>query len=99
MNLRPRVLPVYCCCCDPARRLGWVPVSVKQPGPIRFRVGNAASDLFTGQVTAATYIETSIEWLSGSTDGRTELLVVKSGEAPIELWRLVRGFIEDRGPQ
>lgn len=97
MKLLPfgRVLPVHCCC-DPGLRLGWVPTpaSMKGPGDVRFVAGYPAKDLLTNEVHYPERIFTEVAWLEF--DGEERMLGVKSNDVPIETWRKVPGFIEDR---
>lgn len=94
MNLNPRYLPVYCCG-GPSQRLGWVPVSRtrRRPGPIVFRIGHRSKDLMTGVVTEPARLHA--EMLRFDDDGE-RILVVKGGEYPIDVWRKVPGFLEER---
>lgn len=98
MRIMPfgRMLPVHCCC-DPAKRLGWVPVPDKLHergcGPVRFQVGLPSYELLTGVVTQPDQIDTTIERLI---DGDEEYLAVKSAEQPVDVWRKVPGFLEDQ---
>lgn len=94
MNLKPQYLPVYCCC-DPSQRLGWVPVPRTRwrPGPIVFKVGHRLKDLMTGVVTEAGRLHTEMLWLDHEGE---RILIVKGGEQPVEVWRKVPGFLEER---
>lgn len=56
------MLPVHCCC-EPAKRLGWVPVSKARQriGRINFTCGYPKTDLTTGAVTRALVVYTEID--------------------------------------
>lgn len=101
MRIQPfgRVLPVHCCC-DPGLRLGWVPVPERVTAPcnIWFVAGYPAKDLLTEEVHYPERIFTEVAFLHTTTPGgRTDYqLGVKSNDVPLETWRKVPGFIEDR---
>lgn len=84
------MLPVHCCC-DPKKRLGWVPAP-STPGPRSFVVGQPSMNLLTGEVTHARILRTEVAWLDQH--GRRRL-AVKSAHEPVETWRKVAGFIEE----
>ena len=94
-----RMLPLHCCC-DPALRLGWVPRPLGVEGPCKavYVAGHPTRDLMTGEVTYPERIYTEVEILAvEQVDGTSvERLAVKSNDVPIETWRKVPGFIEDR---
>lgn len=94
MKLLPygRMLPVHCCC-EPAKRLGWVPCGADRPKPVNFVAGHPRIDLETGVVTQPAIIRTEVSVLHVDDDS---YLAVKSAEQPIETWRKVAGFIEER---
>ena len=96
MNLNPQYLPVYGCG-GLSQRLGWVPVlrTRWRPGPIVFRIRHRLKDLMTGVVTEPGRLHTEMLWLDHD-GGR--ILVVKRSEPPIEVWRKVPGFLEERLP-
>ena len=78
-----------------AGRIGWVPAPhVTAPGPIRFAIGHTRTDLLTGGVTPAGRIETKVVWL-GDGEGEPQLAVMNA-EQPIDAWREVPGFLEER---
>jgi hypothetical protein len=93
-----RMLPVHCCC-DPAKRLGWVPVPERRleaPGPVRFILGHLTLNLETGAVTRPAQLDTVVAWLENCgayPHGRQ--LAVKSADTPLDQWRKIPGFIED----
>jgi hypothetical protein len=85
-----KMLPVHCCC-EPGKRLGWVPAP-STPGPIAFMAGHRSVNLLDGETIMPTKISTCIDWLQ---DGTGRRLAVNSADTPIETWRKVPGFIED----
>jgi hypothetical protein len=93
------LLPLHCCC-DPALRLGWVPKPprVEGPGKVVFVAGLKSTDLLTGEEHYPERIYTETAYLHTTTPGgHTDYrLAVKSNDVPIETWRKVPGFIEDR---
>lgn len=93
-----QMLPLHCCC-DPALRLGWVPRPPQVDGPrsVIFVAGHVAKDLLTGEVHYPERIYTEVAWLVNDfTPKGKGRLAVKSNDVPIETWRKVPGFIEDR---
>lgn len=96
MTTEPRTsfLPVHCCC-DPSLRLGWIPVPLTKRAGSEFRIvvvsPSKVRDL--GAPLEMIYIEAEVQWL---TRGDVRTLAVKSGHQPIEVWRRVHGFIENR---
>jgi hypothetical protein len=97
MRLFPRgnYLPVHCCC-DPERRLGWVPAQ-KRLGPVRFvitprSVTLAFDDDAVPVKHPAVTLDAEVEKLHAR--GET-ILAVKSNDHPIEQWRRVPGWIDD----
>lgn len=105
MRLQPygRVLPVHCCC-DPVKRLGWVPVPGRLrmidmghgEGQVTFIAGRDARDLWTGEPLPAPRIHTEIARLTITRNNWQEtFLAVKSADIPIETWRRIPGFVED----
>jgi len=90
-------LPVHCCC-EPSRRLGWVPVFETTLGKwIVFAlrpVLRAADDDGDRRVEVLS-ITTMVAPLL-LPDGTT-IDAVKSANAPLAWWREVPGFVEDRG--
>lgn len=86
-------LPVHCCC-DPSLRLGWVPCRLTEPGPVVFIAGHVTRDLWIGAVSSVperVHTEVASLWDNGE-----RVLAVKSNEHPIETWRKIPGFIEER---
>ncbi len=107
-----KMLPVHCCC-TPDKRLGWVPVGESyRIGPIRFMTErpswafDPAKWVLTleeprhnpPRYNPPRYIETEVARLTLSRGGDT-IIAVNSNDYPIEEWRKVRGFIEDREQQ
>ena len=92
-----RYLPVHCCC-DPDKRLGWVPCELQFPGPVKFRAGYIAQDLLSGVVTHPPVIKTEAAMVTvyKPHKGVAVALAVKSAHVPIETWRRVPGFKEDK---
>jgi hypothetical protein len=56
-------------------------------------IGHTSTDLLTGDITRAGRLDTNVTWL---VDGDDRRLAVKSSEQPIEVWRKVPGFLEER---
>lgn len=95
-----RLVPVHCCC-DPNKRLGWVPAK-EAPGPVTFVLGRPRRSLWDGTVTQPETFTTEIAYLVnfGAVLGDAHrFLAVKSNDLPIEKWRLIPGFIEDTRPR
>lgn len=100
MRLQPfgRMLPVHCCC-EPNKRLGWVPVPDKRlnsPGPVRFMSKLPSYDLETGTVSPAESFDTIVEFIHHHPAYDGPQLAVNSHEVPVETWRRVPGFVEER---
>lgn len=104
MRLQPygRVLPVHCCC-EPTKRLGWVPVPASRMEldnatfAITIVAGRDAYDMWTGAKVPAPRIHTEVARLTLDDEhGQQTILAVKSADIPIETWRCIPGFIEDR---
>lgn len=98
MNILPfgRMLPVHCCC-EPSKRLGWVPVRKQRRGPIRFMLGLPSYDMETNVVTSPPTLDTEIETIEDDrVRGCGPYLAVKSANQPVDVWRKVSGFVEER---
>jgi hypothetical protein len=92
-------VPVHCCC-HPSKRLGYVelPRELVKWGAINFLAMPALTSGRTAAGDCAIIqgkaIRTSIEALV--VGGRVGELAVKSNHEPIEVWRRVKGFVEDQ---
>lgn len=98
MRLQPygRLVPVHCCC-EPTKRLGWVPAPEKL-GPVKFALGRPTRSLTTGLIAPLEIIETEIAWLVNYEAYHTNaerFMAVKSNDIPIEQWRRIPGFVEE----
>ena len=97
-------LPVHCCC-EPGKRFGWVPVPERQrvrgaicfviaPGRMEWRDDKSVHLVF------AQTINTEVNDLAlgdaGAGGPGEIILAVNSADQPINVWRQVPGFIEDR---
>jgi hypothetical protein len=89
------------CCCEPAKRLGWVeiPRELDHPGSINFIAMPRLEVDETGDrsIIHGIAIRTEIQELRiplGS--GFKTIRAVKSAHETIETWRRVKGFIEDQ---
>ena len=93
------ILPVHCCC-EPGRRLGYVPVGRLPLGVVMFPVRTPEGlRVIRTEIAEIRTIRTTTEvfsQVSGEiTSTVTSVVAVKSAHEPIEVWRLVPGFLEE----
>jgi len=104
-------LPVHCCC-EPGRRFGWVPApswlvtaTRHRPVAVRFHIPperefiGALDEIRAVEIKSGQVIYTEVNELAlAPVDGGTGevILAVSSADVPLETWRKVPGFIEDR---
>ena len=102
-------LPVHCCC-EPGRRFGWVPAPSwlrdARRAAVRFHIPperefiGALDELQSAEIKSGQVIYTEVNELAlapiRSDDPCEIILAVNSADQPIEVWRQVPGFIEEK---
>jgi hypothetical protein len=71
------------------------PDSAGATRPVRFMAGHPTRDMLTEIVSMPEQLSTRIAWMMPA-NGDEPFLAVNSNDIPIEQWRKVPGFIEDR---